>query len=167
MIMLAPVRRTITGAFAAALLSLASCGGDDAEKGDPSGLAREAGAAVEQLERSLAAGEYSRICDELLSAEVRRQAGGGDCPGQLERTSGGLKRPDIEVKTIQIRGAGGDRRRGHDGGGPGAHLRHDPARARSRELQDLVAQRLRARSVPSKSVRAMGPTQGDVAPASK
>jgi len=68
-------------------------------------LAREAAAVVEQLERSIAAGEFERICSELLSAEVRRQAGGGECPAMLERTSAGVKRPRIEVNEIRIEGA--------------------------------------------------------------
>jgi hypothetical protein len=60
---------------------------------------------IEELERAIAAGEFDRICSELLSAEVRRQAGGGDCPAMLRRTSAGVKRPRIEVKEIRIQGA--------------------------------------------------------------
>lgn len=103
--MLARVRRPVIAALLLAPLALAACGGDGDDKSDPSGLAREAAAVVEQLERSIANGEFGRICDELLSADVRRQAGGGECPAMLERTSGGLERPSIEVKKIQIRGS--------------------------------------------------------------
>jgi hypothetical protein len=86
-------------------MGLASCGGGDDDDQATGGLAQEAAAVVEQLERSIRAGEYDRICSELLSAEVRRQAGGGDCPAMLERTSAGVKRPRIEVKEIRIEGA--------------------------------------------------------------
>ena len=99
------MRAAGTAALCALRVALASCGGDDDEGPDAGGLAREASAVIEQLERSIAAGEFERICDELLSAEVRRQAGGGECPAMLERTSAGVKRPRIEVKEIKIEGA--------------------------------------------------------------
>jgi hypothetical protein len=60
---------------------------------------------IEDLERAIATREFDRICSELLSAEVRRQAGGGDCPAMLRRTSAGVTRPRIEVKEIRIEGA--------------------------------------------------------------
>ena len=91
-------------ALCALVIGLAGCGGGDDE--DPAGgLAQEAGAVVDQLERSIREGDFERVCSELLSAEVRRQAGGGDCPAMLERTSAGVKRPRIEVKAIKIEGA--------------------------------------------------------------
>ena len=103
--MLARVRRPATTALCAALLAAAGCGGDDEESPSAGGLAREASATVEQLERAIAAREFDRICAELLSAEVRRQAGGGDCPGMLRRTSAGIARARIEVREIKIEGA--------------------------------------------------------------
>jgi hypothetical protein len=91
-------------AVCALLILLAGCGGggDDDAAGD---LAQEAGAVVKQLERSIREGDFDRVCSELLSAEVRRQAGGGECPAMLERTSAGVKRPRIQVKAIKIEGA--------------------------------------------------------------
>jgi len=86
-------------------IALVGCGGGDDDDDDAGGLAREASAVIEQLERSIAAGEFERVCSELLSAEVRRQAGGGECPAMLERTAAGVKRPRIEVKEIRIEGA--------------------------------------------------------------
>lgn len=91
--------------LSALVIGLASCGGGDDDDEATGGLAQEAAAVVQQLERSIRAGEFERICSELLSAEVRRQAGGGDCPAMLERTSAGVKRPRIEVKEIRIEGA--------------------------------------------------------------
>jgi hypothetical protein len=91
-------------ALCALAIGLASCGGGGGD--DPAGdLAQEAGAVVNQLERSIRQGDFERVCSELLSAEVRRQAGGGECPAMLERTSAGVKRPRIEVKAIKIEGA--------------------------------------------------------------
>ena len=99
------MRAAGTAALCALVMGLASCGGGDDDDEATGGLAQEAGAVIEQLERSIRAGEYERICSELLSAEVRRQAGGGECPAMLERTSAGVKRPRIEVRSIEIEGA--------------------------------------------------------------
>ena len=94
-----------TAVLCTLVIALAGCGGGDDDDDDAGALAREASAVIEQLERSIAAGEFERICSELLSAEVRRQAGGGECPAMLERTSAGVKRPRIEVNEIKIQGA--------------------------------------------------------------
>jgi hypothetical protein len=102
--MLAGMRAAGPAAVCALVIGLVGCGGggeDDAA----GGLAQEAGAVVKQLERSIRQGDFDRVCSELLSAEVRRQAGGGDCPAMLERTSAGVKRPRIQVKAIKIEGA--------------------------------------------------------------
>ena len=94
-----------TAGLCALVIGLAGCGGGDDDNPDASGLAREASAVVEDLERSIRAGEFEHVCADLLSAEVRRQAGGGDCPAMLERTSAGVKRPRIQVREIRIEGA--------------------------------------------------------------
>jgi hypothetical protein len=103
--MLAGMRAAGTAVLCAVVVALAGCGGGDDDGDDAGGLAREAAAVIEQLERSIAAGEFERICADLLSAEVRRQAGGGECPAMLERTAAGVRRPRIEVKEIRIEGA--------------------------------------------------------------
>ena len=103
--MLARMRRAVTFALCAVVAAAAGCGGGDDDGPDAGGLAQEASAVIDELERAIARGEFERICAELLSAEVRRQAGGGECPAMLERTSAGVKRPRIEVKKIQIKGS--------------------------------------------------------------
>ena len=103
--MLAGMRAAGTATLCTLVIALAGCGGGDDDGDDAGDLAREASAVVEQLERSIAEGEFERICAELLSAEVRRQAGGGECPGMLERTSAGVKRPRIQVQEVRIEGA--------------------------------------------------------------
>ena len=91
-------------ALCALVIGLAGCGGGDDD--DPAGgLAKEAASVVDQLERSIRQGDFERVCSELLSAEVRRQAGGGECPAMLARTSAGVRRPRIEVEAIKIEGA--------------------------------------------------------------
>ena len=92
-------------ALCALVIGLVGCGGGSDEDEAAGGLAQEAAQVVEQLERSIRAGDFERVCSELLSAEVRRQAGGGNCPAQLERTSAGVRRPRIQVTEIRIEGA--------------------------------------------------------------
>ena len=99
------MRRAVTFALCAAVAAAGGCAGGDDDGPDAGGLAQEASAVIDDLERAIARGEFERICAELLSADVRRQAGGGECPAMLERTSAGVKRPRIEVKNIQIKGA--------------------------------------------------------------
>lgn len=103
--MLARMRRAATTALFGALLAVPGCGGGGGGGEDASGLARQASAVIAELQRDIAAGDFERVCSELLSAEVRRQAGGGDCPAMLRRTSTGIRRPRIEVKNIRIEGA--------------------------------------------------------------
>ena len=91
-------------ALCALVIGLVGCGGGDEDEA-AGGLAQEAADVVKQLQRSIADGDFAYVCDELLSADVRRQAGGGDCPAQLERTSAGVKRPRIQVRSIKIEGA--------------------------------------------------------------
>ena len=105
MIILAGVRRALTTALCGAALLASGCGGDGDDDPDADALAKEASAVVEDLERAIAAREFERICADLLSAEVRRQAGGGECPAMLARTSAGVRRPRIEVDEIKIEGA--------------------------------------------------------------
>ena len=99
------MRRAGTVGLCGVVLAAAGCGGGDEDGPTPGGLAREASAVVERLEAAIAARQFERICSDLLSAEVRRQAGGGDCPAMLARTSVGLERPRIEVKRIRIEGS--------------------------------------------------------------
>jgi len=89
----------------AAMLAPAGCsfGGDD----DPEravGAPRAVAATVDRLERSIAAGEYATVCDELFTAQARRRAGGRDCAAQLRSASEGLRRPRIELRGIEVEG---------------------------------------------------------------
>lgn len=102
-IILLPVRRARTGAWAlAAGLLLAGCGGPERATGP----AAEAGELVAALERALAAGDAARICSELLSPGARRLAGGDDCPRRLGRETARLRRPSLEPLAITLRAEG-------------------------------------------------------------
>jgi hypothetical protein len=98
--------RASTAAGSALLLGalIAGCGGAD----DPEplrGPAKEVAAVVQALERSVADGDYRRICRDLFSEQVRRQAGGRDCPAMLKRTAADVKRPSIVIRRIEVHGA--------------------------------------------------------------
>ena len=99
------MRRAGTVGLCGIALAVGGCGGGDGDERSAGGLAREAATVIEELERAIAGGEFERICSDLLSAEVRRQAGGGECPAMLRRTSVGLRRPRIEVKEVRIKGS--------------------------------------------------------------
>ena len=103
--MLARMMRAGTIGLCGIALVASSCGGGEDDERSAGGLAREAAAVIEELEGAIADGEFARICSDLLSAEVRRQAGGGECPAMLRRTSGGLRRPRIQVREVRIEGS--------------------------------------------------------------
>ena len=89
----------------AAMLAPAGCsfgGGDDPEPAV--GAPRAIAATVDRLERSIAAGEYATVCDELFTSQARRRAGGRDCAAQLRSASEGLRRPSIELRGIEVEG---------------------------------------------------------------
>jgi hypothetical protein len=83
----------------------AGCGGDD--KGSPkpiSGPAKEVAGVVQRLEKATAQQDFATICDDLLSAATRRQAGGPDCVQVLGRRAADVKRPRILVQAIEVEG---------------------------------------------------------------
>ena len=98
-------------ALAAALVLVAGAagagcdGGDEAESPKPvSGPAKQVAEVIARLESATARRDYREICEELFSAEVRRRAGGEDCPDLLRRTGGSVRKPEIEVESIRISG---------------------------------------------------------------
>lgn len=89
----------------AAMLAPAGCslGGDD--EPDPAvGAPRAIAATVDRLERSIAAGDWATVCNDLFTADARRRAGGDDCAAQLRSASVGVRRPAIELRGIEVKG---------------------------------------------------------------
>ncbi len=94
---------TVLAAAVATVLLGSSCGG---ESGDPRALggpAREAVQLVGEFRDALAGRDFERICDVLLARELRRQAGGKDCPDLLKRTAADVRGPAITVETLTIK----------------------------------------------------------------
>jgi hypothetical protein len=86
-----------------ALLALAGCSlGDDERPRQATGAACEVEAAVERLERAVAAGEWAAICNELFTPDARRRAGSADCPRLLRSDVAGVRSPRIELVSIEL-----------------------------------------------------------------
>jgi hypothetical protein len=79
-----------------------SLGGDDDPK-PASGAAAQVAATVDRLERAVADGDFSMICNQLFTANARQRAGGDDCVRQLRSAAEGLKRPRIEIERIEVK----------------------------------------------------------------
>ena len=59
---------------------------------------------MQQLQKATAEGDFTTICDELLTAATRKQAGGADCPAVLDARARGVRRPHIVIKGIEVQG---------------------------------------------------------------
>ncbi|MEA2494128.1 MAG: hypothetical protein QOJ29_2039 [Thermoleophilaceae bacterium] len=96
--------KTPIGALVVCML-VVGCGGGEKPKPKPiSGPAKEVAAVVERLEKATAQKDFSTICDELLTASTRKQAGGVDCPAVLEARARGVARPRIVIQGIEVQG---------------------------------------------------------------
>lgn len=103
--MLPAVNCAPAAAALAAILALgASACGETGARGSPSvdGVAE----AIEGLEDALGARELGRVCEQILSPEARRRAGGEECASRLARTTGGVRSPRIELLSVTL-GRGG------------------------------------------------------------
>jgi hypothetical protein len=82
---------------------VAGCGGGGESKPRPiSGAAKQVAAVIVRLQRATARKDFTTICDHLLAAATRRQAGGAECPAVLGARARGVSRPRIVIKAIQL-----------------------------------------------------------------
>jgi hypothetical protein len=96
--------RTRSGLLAACLFA-AGCGGGGKEAPKPiQGPAKDVAAVIARLEKATATKDFSAICDELLSAATRKQAGGDQCASVLAERASDVRRPKIKVRAIEIQG---------------------------------------------------------------
>jgi len=84
----------------------AGCGGDKGSPKPVSGPAKEAATLVQALEKATAAGDFQRVCDQLLSSSERRQAGGEQCAAIMSERARDVKRPRIRILSIAVNEAG-------------------------------------------------------------
>jgi hypothetical protein len=99
-------RSWLAGGAAAGLLVFAGCGGDEGETAprDISGPPRQVARVVDRLDRAVRAGDFERICRELLTAEARVRAGGEKCAATMAKEAAGVRRPWIKLQSIRVVG---------------------------------------------------------------
>ena len=59
---------------------------------------------VADLEARARLARYDSICDELLTRAARARAGGEDCESLLRSAMRDVRRPDIRLLSIRVRG---------------------------------------------------------------
>ncbi|MDT4932873.1 MAG: hypothetical protein QOK11_765 [Pseudonocardiales bacterium] len=57
---------------------------------------------IQRLQTATRRHDFHTICDDLLAASTRRQAGGADCPAVLGERAKGVHRPRIVVQSIEV-----------------------------------------------------------------
>ena len=65
---------------------------------------------IERFQKATAAKDFRTICDDLLAASTRKQAGGASCADVLEQRARGVQQPHIRIKAIAIQGNRADAR---------------------------------------------------------
>jgi hypothetical protein len=86
-------------------LLVAGCGGGESGKPKPiSGAPKQIADLVQRLEKATAQRDFTTICDDLLAATTRRQAGGAECPDVLDQRARGVRRPRIRIQSIEVQG---------------------------------------------------------------
>jgi hypothetical protein len=89
----------------AACVLVAGCGGAGNSAPKPiSGPAKEVAGVIQRLQTATARHDFQAICDDLLAAATRRQAGGGDCSALLRERAADVRRPRIVVQAIEVSG---------------------------------------------------------------
>jgi hypothetical protein len=84
-------------------LAAAGCGGGENSRPKPiSGAAKQVATVIERLEKATAKHDFTTICDDLLAAATRRQAGGDSCPDVLDQRARGVTRPRIRIQSIEV-----------------------------------------------------------------
>jgi hypothetical protein len=88
-----------------ALLAPVGCSiGADNEPQPVTGAPKQIAATVDQLANAIAAGDFAEVCERLYTPAARKRAGGADCANQLASAAEGLRRPNIEIRRIDVKG---------------------------------------------------------------
>jgi hypothetical protein len=99
------MRATSAVAASCCALVLVACGTSAGQK-DARRPARQVADTVAALQHDLLTRNWSDICDRVLSADARAQAGGESCPSFVRRGAAHLRGERIRVRSIVVRGAG-------------------------------------------------------------
>jgi hypothetical protein len=68
------------------------------------GPPKEVADVIQKLQSATRTHDFQTICDDLLAAATRRQAGGADCPSLLGERAKGVRRPRIVIRAIEVSG---------------------------------------------------------------
>ena len=97
------MRRAPALLLAAAAIAGCNSGSDDGAK-RAAGAPKEVTKTVVDLQTATQARDYRRICDDLLSRDAKKRAGGKDCAKLVRSTAGDVRRPRITPLSIRVRG---------------------------------------------------------------
>jgi hypothetical protein len=98
--------RRVRRAALTALITLSGCslGADEETRTEPArGAPKDIAAVVQTLERATRRGDWRGICRDLFTAAARRRAGGRECPKLLRSSAGDVRRPRIELVSLELR----------------------------------------------------------------
>ena len=82
----------------------AGCGGSNSGPEPITGPAKDVATVIQRLERATARRDFATICNDLLAAVTRKQAGGDSCPQVLDQRARGVRRPRIRIQSIDVQG---------------------------------------------------------------
>jgi hypothetical protein len=97
------MRATIPGTVVCALL-LVACGTSSHKKEQAQRPAQQVSDAIGALQRDLGTRNWRDLCEQVFSSTARQQAGGISCPQIVARESAGIRRPQIDIKRIDVNG---------------------------------------------------------------
>ena len=81
------------------------CGGGGGDKPKPiTGPAKDVAQTIQQLQKATAQHDFTTVCDQILAAATRKQAGGDQCPDVLDQRARGVRRPRIKIVSIEVQG---------------------------------------------------------------
>jgi hypothetical protein len=81
------------------------CGGGGGDAPKPiAGPAKEVATVIQRLQTATRRHDFQTICDDLLAAATRRQAGGDQCATVLGERAKGVRRARIVVQSIEVSG---------------------------------------------------------------
>jgi hypothetical protein len=83
----------------------AGCGGGGGDDPKPiAGPAKDVATTIQRFQKATAARDFATICEQLLAAATRREAGGDQCPDVLDQRARGIRRPRIRIVAIEVQG---------------------------------------------------------------
>jgi hypothetical protein len=90
--------------MAIGLLAAGCAGGAGGAPKPIQGPPKEVAGVIQKLQSATRTHDFQTICNDLLAAATRHQAGGADCPAVLGERAKGVRRPRIVVQSIAVSG---------------------------------------------------------------